>query len=53
MAVKKLSDKKMISKNLHVIEELGSTTCICADKTGTLTKNEMVVSNIHFNKTNF
>ena len=48
MAVKKLAKNKIICKNLHVIEELGSTSCLCTDKTGTITINKMTVSNFSF-----
>lgn len=44
MAVRKLSKINVFAKNLHVIESLGSTSCLCTDKTGTLTKNKLTVS---------
>jgi sodium/potassium-transporting ATPase subunit alpha len=53
LAVKRLSAKAIISKNLHVIEELGSTSCLCSDKTGTITINKMMVSHLHFNSKSF
>ena len=46
IAAKKLSVKKVLVKNLESVETLGSTSCICSDKTGTLTQNKMTVENL-------
>ena len=52
MGAKILAKKKMIVKKLSATESLGSVTIICTDKTGTITKNEMTVTQLYWdNKT--
>ena len=47
IAVRRMARRNALIKRLAAVEALGSTTVICTDKTGTLTKAEMTVQTIY------
>mmetsp|Transcript_21755 Transcript_21755/g.33250 ORF Transcript_21755/g.33250 Transcript_21755/m.33250 type:complete len:1380 (+) Transcript_21755:266-4405(+) len=46
LTAQRMHAKKVLVKNLEGVETLGSTSCICSDKTGTLTQNVMTVAQV-------
>jgi len=53
LTAQRMSKKFVLVKNLESVETLGSTSCICSDKTGTLTQNIMTVSQLVYDLKRF
>lgn len=43
MGVQRMSRRNVVIRKMKAVETLGGCTCICTDKTGTLTRNKMQV----------
>lgn len=51
LGMHKMAKSNAVIRRMTAVETLGSTTVVCTDKTGTMTKNEMTVERLYVNDT--
>lgn len=47
---KRMKEKNVYIKKLDIVEAFGACTVVASDKTGTLTKNHMTVTDLWYNR---
>ncbi|MGM0952876.1 MAG: cation-translocating P-type ATPase [Pseudomonadota bacterium] len=53
IGVRQMASRQAVVRRMPVIETLGAVSVICSDKTGTLTRNEMMVTSIAIGSQSF